>query len=192
MNENNNNNSFDIPNNNDIINNQSQNSIKRDSIIHSKEKPSKYKIWHALYYIFYLIIIISIYILFFINYLKTNNWYEENMHYINLRPISICENYIKKSEACLKEAQKSSSLLQKQGDKYIFDSTIICKEDNDKLQMCLDNVNLFSQRCQMYLNELYLCKTNGKEINKCLNNKNLIICLNNFNFVNITKVFEDL
>ena len=187
MNENNNN-SLNISNNEHDIDNKSQNSHKKNQI---KEKSSKFKIWHALYYIVYMIIIISIYVLFFINYLKTNNWYEENIHYINLNPISICENYIKKSEACLKDIQKSSFFIKKQGDKYVFDSGIICKEDNDKLQICLDSVNVFREKCQIYLNELSLCKNNGKQLNKCLN-KNLANCLKAFNFVNITKIFEDL
>ena len=190
MNENNNN-SLNISNNDEIINNQSQHSHNKNPIIHSKEKPSKFKVWHALYYIFYMIIIISIYILFFINYLKTNNWYEENIHYINFNPISICDNYIQKSEACLKDIQKSTSAVKKQGKVYVFDSTNICKEDNDKLQICLDNANLVRERCQLYLNELSICKNNGKQLNNCLH-KNLANCLKDFNYVNITKVYEDL
>ena len=192
MNENNNNNSLNFSNNDEIINNQSQNSHKKKPIIHSKEKQTQYKACHALYYIAYMIIIISIYVLFFINYLKTNNWYKDNIHYINLNPISICENYIKKSEACLKDTQKkSSNVIKKQGDKYVFDSAIICKEDNDKLQICIDSVNLFREGCQIYLNELSLCKNNGKQLNNCMN-KNIANCLKAFNYVNITKVFEDL
>ena len=191
MNENINNNSLDLPNNNEINNNQNQNSHENISIIHPKEKPSKYKIWHAFYYIFYMIIIISIYVLFFINYFKTHNWYEKNIKYINLSPLSICANYIKKSGDCLKDTQKLSSSLKNLGDKYVFDSSTICKEENDKLQICMDNVNIFKEVCQIYLNELYLCKNNGKQLNNCLN-KNLDNCMKTFNFVNITKVFEDL
>ena len=192
MNENNNNNSLPFENNDEILENPKSNSFNNMPSIQSKQKPPRKKKSNAFYYIFYLSIIISIYVLFFINYLKTKNWYEENTHYINLRPISICQNYIKSFENCLNSSQKSTLLLKKEGNNYIYDTKIICKEYNDKLQGCFDNVHHFSQRCQLYLNELDLCKNKyGKEIKKCLTN-NLISCWKAYNFINITKVFEDL
>ena len=200
MNENNNNdnNSLDLSDNEEINEERKQNSLKdaQASSIQPQKKLSKNKNKnkksHAFYYIFYLSIIVFIYVLLFINYLKTNNWYEENTHYINLKPISICENYIKGFQNCLNISQKSTSLIKKDGDKYIYDTKIICKEFNDKLQNCLDSVHSFNQRCQLYLNELYLCKIKkGKNINDCLNN-DLINCWRIFNLINITKVYEEL
>ena len=87
---------------------------------------------------------------------------------------------------------KSASMLKKEGDIYVYDTKLICKEDNDKLQSCFDKVHSFSQRCQIYLNDLYLCKNKtGNDINKCLNN-NLFNCWRPYNVINITKVYEDL
>ena len=199
MNENNNNNdnnSLNLSDNEEILEERKQNSLKNEeqsSIQHKQKLPkNKNKKSHAFYYIFYLSIIFSIYVLFFINYLKTNNWYEENTHYINLKPISICEYYIKDFQNCLNISQKSTSLIKKDGDKYIYDTKIICKDYNDKLQICLDSVHSFSQRCQLYLNELYLCKNKrGKNIKNCLNN-NLINCWRIYKLINITKVYEEL
>ena len=187
-NNNHNSNSLDFVNNEEINNDKKENSFK----VQSEPKTTKNKNSHAFQYISYLSIILSIYIFFFINYLKTNNWYEENTHYINLRPLSICENYIKTFKNCLNQSQKSTSIVIKDGDKYIFDTKIICKEHNDKLQGCFDHVHEFSKKCQLYLNELYICKNKyGKEIKKCLNS-NLINCLRGYNLINITKVFEYL
>ena len=87
------NNNLDLSNNG-ILNNPNQNSFKEVSVIQSKEKESKSKKVSGKYFIFYISVIITIYVLLFINYLKTNNWYEENRHYINLRPFSICSEYI--------------------------------------------------------------------------------------------------
>ena len=178
--------------NNGMLNNQNINAFKEVSVIHSKEKQINSKKSSEKYFISYFSTLIFIYILFFINYLKTNNWYEENRHYINLRPISICNDYIKNLEKCLNETQKSASMLKKEGDIYVYDTKLICKEENDKLQTCFDKVHSFSQRCQIYLNDLFLCKNKtGNGINKCLNS-NLINCWRSYNVINITKVFEDL
>ncbi len=186
-----NNNPLNNSDNNIINNNHNENLFKKESVIQTKEMPSKTNISHALYYIFYFSVIILVYALFFINYSKTNNWYEENTHYINLRPISICTGYIKKFEICLNESKKSTNMLKREGDKYVYDTKTICKEDNDKLQTCFDDVHLFSQRCQIYLNELYLCKNKGNKIKACINN-NLVSCWRPFNLVDINKVFEQL
>ena len=178
--------------NNDILNNQGPNNVKEVSVIQSKDKQVTKKKTNEKYMILYFLTLIFIYFLFFINYLKTNNWYEENRHYINLRPISICNYYIKNLEKCLNETQKSASMLKKEGDVYVYDTKLICKDDNDKLQSCFDKVHSFSQKCQIYLNDLYLCKNQtGSNINKCLNS-NLINCWRAYNIVNITKVYEDL
>ena len=107
------NNNLDLSNNG-IINNPNQNSFKEVSVIQSKEKESKSKKVSGKYFIFYVSVIILIYILLFINYLKTNNWYEENRHYINLRPFSICSEYISSLENCLNETQKSATMLKKE------------------------------------------------------------------------------
>ena len=195
MNENNNisneehNNSFDFINNDDGIN-ENQKQISSKSGV--EQKPIKKKNSHAFQYISYLSIIISIYIFFFINYLKTNKWYDENIHYISLRPLSICDNYIKNFEDCIEKSQKTTSKTKRDGDKYIYDTNIICKEDNDKLQGCFDNVQEFTRKCQLYLNELSICKNkNGKEKNDCLKH-DLINCWKAFNLINITKVFDYL
>ncbi len=185
------NNNLDLSNNG-ILNNPNQNSFKEVSVIQSKEKESKSKKVSGKYFIFYVSVIIMIYILLFINYLKTNNWYEENRHYINLRPISICDEYIKNLEKCLNDTQKSASMLKKEGDVYVYDTKLICKDDNDKLQSCFDKVHSFSQRCQIYLNDLFLCKNQtGNSINKCINS-NLINCWRAYNVINISKLYEEL
>ena len=185
------NNNLDLSNNG-ILNNPNQNNFKEVSVIQSKDKESKSKKASGKYFIIYISTIIFIYFLFFINYLKTNNWYEENRHYINLRPISICDEYIKNLEKCLNETQKSAAMLKKEGDVYVYDTKLICKDDNDKLQTCFDKVHSFSQRCQIYLNDMFLCKNKtGNEIDKCLNN-NLFNCWRPYNVINITKVYEDL
>ena len=178
--------------NNGILNNQNNNIFNEVSVIQSKEKQIKNKKGSGKYFVMYIFVLIAIYAIFFINYLKTNNWYEENRHYINLKPMTICDDYIKNLEKCLKETQKSASMLKKEGDVYVYDTKLICKEDNDKLKSCFDKVHAFSQRCQIYLNDLYLCKNKtGNEISKCLNN-NIINCWRAYNIINITKVFEDL
>ena len=178
--------------NNGILNNPNNNQFKEVSVIQSKDKQIINKKTSEKYLILYFLVIIFIYVLFFINYLKTSNWYEENRHYINLRPISICDEYIKSLEQCLKEKQKSVSMLKKEGDVYVYDTKLICKDDNDKLQTCFDKVHAFSQRCQIYLNDLYLCKNKtGSEFKKCLNN-NLINCWRSYSVINITKVYDDL
>ena len=151
------NNNLDLSNNG-IINNPNQNSFKEVSVIQSKEKESKSKRVSGKYFIFYISIIITIYVLLFINYLKTNNWYEENRHYINLRPFSICSEYISNLENCLNETQKTATMLKKEGDNYVYDTKLICKDDNDKLQSCFDKVHSFSQRCQIYLNDFFCAK----------------------------------
>ena len=190
MNENNN--SLDFSNNNEVMNNQNLNGFKKLTVINSNGKSSKSKISHSLQFIPYFCIIIFVYILFFINYLKTNKSYEENIHYINLSPISICHNYIKNFEICLNDSQKSASMLKKEGNKYFYDTTVICKKENDKLQLCFDKVQLFSQKCQIYLNDLYLCKNKYKNsIKNCLNS-NLIGCWKNYNIIDIIKVYDDL
>ena len=178
--------------NNGMLNNPNNNAFKEVSVIQSKEKQIINKKSSEKYFIFYFFTLIFIYVLFFINYLKTNNWYEENRHYINLRPIVICDEYIKNLEKCLNETQKSAANLKKEGDIYVYDTKSICKEDNDKLQTCFDKVHAFSQRCQIYLNDLYLCKNKtGSEIKTCLNS-NLINCWRAFSVINITKVYDDL
>ena len=178
--------------NNGILNNPNQSIFKEVSVIQSKDSQKQNIKSTEKYLFYYFAVIIFIYILFFINYLKTSNWYEENRHYINLRPISICDDYIKNLEKCLNDTQKSASMLKKEGDFYVYDTKLICKEDNDKLQNCFDKVHLLSQRCQIYLNDVYLCKNQtGSSIDKCLNN-NLINCWKAYNLVNITKVYEDL
>ena len=186
------NNNLDLSNNNSIANNQSHNSFKEVSVIQSKEKETKMKKSSAKNFIIYISIIIFIYILFFINYLKTNNWYEENRRYINLRPFTICSEYITNLEYCLNETQKSATNLKKEGDVYVYDTKLICKDDNDKLQSCFDKVHSFSQRCQIYLNDLFLCKNKtGSNFNKCINN-NLINCWRAYNIINISKVYDEL
>ena len=178
--------------NNGILNNPNQNSFKEVSVIQSKEKESKSKNSSAKYFLIYIAVLISIYILLFINYLKTNNWYEENRHYINLRPFTICNEYITNLENCLNETQKSANNLKKEGDMFVYDTKLICKDDNDKLQSCFDKVHSFSQRCQIYLNDLYLCKNQtGSDINKCINS-NLINCWRAYNIINISKVYDEL
>ena len=185
------NNNLDLSNNG-ILNNQNQNSFKEVSVIQSKDKQIINRKTSEKYFILYISVIIIIYILFFINYLKTNNWYEENRHYINLRPFTICNEYISNLENCLNETQKSASMLKKEGDNYVYDTKLICKDDNDKLQTCFDKVHSFSQRCQIYLNDLFLCKnTTGSNIKKCINN-NLINCWRAYNIINITKVYDEL
>ena len=185
------NNNLDMSNNG-ILNNPNQNSFKEVSVIQSKEKELKSKKTSGKYFIFYITTILIIYILFFINYLKTNNWYEENRHYINLRPFSICSEYISNLEICLNETQKSASMLKKEGDNYVYDTKLICKEDNDKLQSCFDKVHSFSQRCQIYLNDFFLCKNKtGSSYQKCINN-NLINCWRAYNVINISKVYDEL
>ena len=188
MNENDN--QLDFSNNNEIMNNNNSNEFK---INQPQKKSSKKKFSQALNYMFYFAFIIIIYFLFFVNFLKTNKWYEENTHYINLNPFSICENYILNFEICINETQKSSVLLKTEGDKYSYDTKVICKEKNDKLQFCFDNVHLFSQRCQMYLNELYLCKKKyGNNDNKKCFKNNLINCWRPYNIINISSVYDDL
>ena len=178
--------------NNGILNNQSQSSFKEVSVIQSKDKESKIKNSSGKYFIIYISIIIFIYILFFINYLKTNNWYEENRHYINLRPFKICSDYITNLENCLNETQRTATNLKQEGGAYVYDTKLICKDDNDKLQSCFDKVHSFSQRCQIYLNDLFLCKNQtGNSINKCINS-NLINCWRAYNVINISKVYEEL
>ena len=178
--------------NNGMLNIPNSNKFKEVSVIQSKDKQIINRRSSEKYFIFYFSTLIFIYVLFFINYLKTNNWYEENRHHINLRPISICDDYIKNLEKCLNETQKSAAMLKKEGDIYVYDTKLICKDDNDKLQTCFDKVHAFSQRCQIYLNDLYLCKNKtGSEISKCLNN-NLINCWRSYNVINITKVYDDL
>ena len=178
--------------NNGMLNNPNQNTFKEVCVIQSKNREIDNTKTTEKYLFYYFATIILIYILFFINYLKTSNWYEENRHYINLRPISICDDYIKNLEKCLNETQKSASMLKKEGDYYVYDTKIICKDANEKLQNCFDKVHLFSQRCQIYLNDVYLCKNQtGSKIDTCLNN-NLVNCWNSYNIINITKVYEDL
>ena len=178
--------------NNGMINNSNSNIFKEVSVIQSKDRQVVNKKSNGKYFLFYFFTLLFIYFLFFINYLKTNNWYEENRHYINLRPISICANYIQNLEICLNETQKKASMLIKEGDSYVYNTKLICKEDNDKLQTCFDRVYLFSQRCQIYLNDLFLCKhKNENKISKCLND-NLINCWRSYNIINITKVYDDL
>ena len=185
------NNNLDLSNNG-ISNNQNQNSFKEVSVIQSKEKDSKSKKSGGKYFIIYISAILVIDILFFINYLKTNNWYEENRHYINLRPFSICSEYITNLEKCLNDTQKSADNLIREGDYYVYDTKLICKDDNDKLQSCFDKVHSFSQRCQIYLNDLYLCKNKtGNSINKCINN-NIINCWRAYDIINISKVYDEL
>ena len=70
-----NNNNFDLSNNG-ILNNPHQNSFKEVSVIQSKESTIKSVKASGKNFIIYICIISSIYLLFFINYLKTNNWYE--------------------------------------------------------------------------------------------------------------------
>ena len=178
---------------NEIIDNRSHNSFKKVSMRQSKEKLSKTDFSQIFHYIFYFSVIILIYALFFVNYLKTNKWYEENTHYINLNPFSICDNYIKGFEKCLNKSIKSINMLKKEGDKYTYvnDTNTICKEYNDLLQICIDDVHIFSTKCQRHLNELYLCKNKGKELKKCLNN-NFLSCSKVFNIINVSKVFDDL
>ena len=185
------NNNLDLSNNG-ILNNPNQNSFKEVSVIQSKEKESKSKKTTGKYFIIYISTIIFIYFLFFINYLKTNNWYEENRHYINLRPFTICSEYISNLEKCLNETQKGVSMLKKEGDYYVYDTKLICKEDNDKLQSCYDKVHSFSQRCQIYLNDLYICKNQtGSDYKNCINN-NIINCWRAYNIINISKVYDEL
>ena len=178
--------------NNGILNNQNNNIFNEVSVIQSKEKQIKNKKGNGKYFVIYIFVLIAIYAVFFINYLKTNNWYEENRHYINLRPFSICSEYISNLENCLNETQKTATMLKKEGDNYVYDTKLICKDDNDKLQSCFDKVHSFSQRCQIYLNDFFLCKNKtGSNIKKCINN-NLINCWRAYNIINITKVYEEL
>jgi len=178
---------------NGIINSKNSNSFKEVSVIQSKEKDIILKKTSTeKYFIIYSSVLILIYISFFINYLITNNWYEENRHYINLKPIYICSNYIEKLEQCLKEKQKSKADIKRVGDIYMYDTKSICEEDNKNLQNCFDKVHSFSQVCQIYLNDLYLCKNNsGNGLSKCLNN-NLLNCWRAYNIINISKVFDDI
>ena len=176
---------------NGMLNNRNSNAFKEVSVIQSKEKIINKKSSEK-YFILYFSVIIFIYILFYINYLKTGNWYEENRHYINLRPISICNVYIQNLEKCINETQKSAFMLRKDGEIYVYDTKLICREDNDRLQSCIDKVQSFSQRCQIYLNDLFLCKNKtGSNINKCINT-NMINCWRAYNVINMTKVYEDL
>ena len=178
--------------NNGSINNQNQNSFKEVSVIQSKESDSNSKKSSLKNFVLYISIIVIIYILLFINYLKTNNWYEENLHFINLQPISICGDYMKNLEKCINNIQKSASMIKREGSNYVYDTKLICQEENNRLQSCFDKVHLFSQRCQIYLNDLYICKNKKKEsLSKCINN-NLINCWRTYNIINITKVYEDL
>ena len=187
-----NNNSLNFADN-EIIDNRSHNSFNKVSVRKTREKISKPNFSQIFPHIFYFSVIIFIYALFFVNYLKTNKWYEENTHYINLNPFSICDNYIKGFEICLNNSKKSINMLKKGGDKYIYvnDTKTICKEDNDLLQTCFDDVHIFSTKCQRHLNELYLCKNKGKELKKCLN-YNFLSCSKIFNIINVSKVFDDL
>ena len=69
--------------NNGMLNNPNTNIFKEVSVIQSKDRQTINKKTSEKYFIIYFSTLIFIYILFFINYLKTNNWYEENRHYIN-------------------------------------------------------------------------------------------------------------
>ncbi len=186
-----NNNNFDLSNNG-ILNNPHQNSFKEVSVIQSKESTIKSVKASGKNFIIYISIISSIYLLFFINYLKTNNWYEENQHYINLKPITLCSEYITNLESCLNETQRGAANIKKEGDYYVYDTKVICKDDNDKLQSCFDKVHSFSQRCQIYLNDLYLCKNKtGNKIENCINN-NIYNCWRAYSIINISKVYDEL
>ena len=60
------------------INNGNQNIFKEVSVIQSKDRKIVHKKTNEKYCIIYFSALIFIYILFFINYLKTNNWYEKD------------------------------------------------------------------------------------------------------------------
>ena len=178
--------------NNEAINNTQKNLFKEVSVIQSKENEPKPAKVSGKNFIIYISIIGIIYFCFFINFLKTSNWYEENQHYINLRPIILCSEYITNLENCLNETQRGASMIKKEGDFYVYDTKLICKDDNDKLQTCFDKVHSFSQRCQIYLNDLYLCKNKtGNNFKKCINT-NLINCWRAYNIINISKVYDEL
>ena len=60
--------------------------------------------------------------------------------------------------------------MKQEGGAYVYDTKLICKDDNDKLQSCFDKVHSFRQRCQIYLNDFFLCKNKtGSNIKKCIN-----------------------
>ena len=179
-------------NDSENISNQNQNSFKEVSVIQSKENDSNSNKSSLKNFILYISIIIIIYISLIINYFKTNNWYDKNLHFINLQPINICKQYMTNLEKCLNQIQKSTSMVKKEGKNYVYDTKEICKDDNNRLEICFDRVHLFSKKCQIYLNDLYLCKNIKKEsLEKCINN-NLINCWRPFNIINISKVYEEL
>lgn len=162
---------------------------------------------NSLYYYLYFFILFSIFFLLYINYLKTNTAYEDNLNYKNLRPRSICKDYMNDLSKCLNTTvtniKNNPKLIKVNNFTYKYNTNIICKEQNDNLQLCFDKTFLFSQKCQLYLNELYLCKKNNiNKINNGINNNDELInkcissglmnCHKAYSIVNISKVFDDL
>ena len=186
--------SLDVTNNAMNIENRDKNlnESKKVSVFQSKNILINEKSSSAKYYYLYCSVLIVIFFLFYLNYLQTSTWYEDHQHYVNLRPIKICTDYMKKLEKCLNDTQNSAENLKKENGIYTYDTKTICKNENDKLQTCFDKVYSFSQKCQIYLNELYLCKNNtGSSFEKCISN-NLKSCWKTYNEVNLTKVYDEL
>ncbi len=67
-----------------------------------------------------------------------------------------------------------------------------CREENNKLRTCYDQVYWFSRHCQYYLNDLYDCKKKeNKKLKECLN-IHFINCAKPYSYVNISKTFDFL
>lgn len=195
--------------------------LKNASLMHSNQSSQVViRKSNAIYYYLYFTILFSIFFLFYINYLKTNNAYEENITYINLKSSTICNSYIHDLSKCLNNTvtnnKNASKLIKVNNNTYQYDTSKICKLENDKMQLCFDKVYFFSQKCQIYLNEFAQCKKNLfekrdnlKNINDNKNNNNangnengklfyqcltqgLMNCHRAYPIVNISKVFDDL
>ena len=123
--------------------------------------------------ILYIILFISLILIFIINYLKTKDAFKENK-YINLSSEKLCDKTIKTFSECIKEK-----------------TLIKCQYENKAVEYCYDESYSMNLMCFAYISELNLClRKKNNNVRYCENNINEIIrCASIYRFLKLDKEY---
>ena len=160
----------------DTNKNKEENKIDKDKE-NNKNKCINEKIKNISFCFFYFIFFFLIISYFVFNYFHAKNAFDENKN-IMISADKLCNEKINNLTKCFKEKANKK-----------------CINEEKYLETCYEQVNLFNQKCYVFISELELCyRKNNKsdKNNKCKNiEKNLILCgarYKNFSLKNITNL----
>ena len=172
----------DIPNIKPIQLNEEPTDIHQQNNNEIKQSNNNKKFSHfgSLFCLLYFIIVLLFILLFILNYIYTKNAFDQNKNII-LPPEKLCNNVIDDYLNC------------KKIDKF----KKIC--EFRKIELCYDEVNIFNQKCFIFISELELCyrKNKNNKKTKCKNEINdMLMCGKNYknmhikNITNLKEIFS--